>query len=94
MNKVRQGQSFLDMVLQSTGSIDNAILMAVANNMSLTSELIIGQELKQTPITDQKMVGFFTPVQKRPATAWNLHDFDPKPEGISYWAINIDFIVS
>lgn len=94
MNEVRQGQSFLDMVLQGTGSIDNVIAMAVANDIPITADLIIGQKLKLTQATKPAIVSFFTPIQKRPATAWNLIDFEPKPEGISYWAINNDFIVS
>ncbi|MFA7448819.1 MAG: hypothetical protein WCY77_10305 [Weeksellaceae bacterium] len=93
-NETKQGQSFLDMVLQETGSIEEALKMAVANNRSLTDDLKIGESIQGTKIINQKVVDFFTPEQKKPATAWNKTQFVTKPEGISFWAINVDFEVT
>jgi hypothetical protein len=35
-SKVYQGQSFLDKVIEMTGSVDNAFGMAIENNVSIT----------------------------------------------------------
>lgn len=40
--QIKNNQCFLDIVLESTGSIDNAMQMAVANGTSLTDERAIG----------------------------------------------------
>lgn len=95
MNEVRQGQSFLDMALQMTGSIDNAVALAVLNGRSLTDDLSIAQVLNPVSPTDQRVVDWFTPVQKRPATDWRniLTEEFPELEGIDYWALEYDFEV-
>ena len=41
-SKVYQGQSFLDKVIEMTGSVDNAFAMALENNVSITDALAIG----------------------------------------------------
>lgn len=93
--KVRQGQSFLDMILQTTGSIDTAIDMAVLNSRSITASLKVGDDVQPTNIRSQKVVNFFTPKNKIPATAWTgIEASKPKLEGISYWELKNEFIVS
>lgn len=96
MNEVRQGQSFLDMVIQMTGSIDNAVALAVLNGRSLTDGLSIGQALKEMPGGNQKVIDFFTPENNRPATEWTYTDQTiPLPaQGISHWAVNVDFVIT
>lgn len=39
---IKNNQCFLDIVLESTGSIDNALQMAVSNDTSITDERAIG----------------------------------------------------
>jgi hypothetical protein len=97
MTKVRQGQNFIDIVLQATGDFENIVTMAVKNNRCLTDDLEIGEELMVSGRIRQGTVDFFAPLQKRPATAWSgLIAGEPEPnlEGISYWGINVDFVVS
>ncbi len=45
-NTVRQGQSFLDKVLECTGDLSQAIEIAVLNGLSITDDLEINTELK------------------------------------------------
>lgn len=96
MNEVRQGQSFLDMALQMTGSIDNAVALAVLNGRSLTDDLSVGQVLKEMPGGKQKVIDFFTPASSRPATDLTYSPVTlPEPqEGISFWVIRVDFTVT
>ncbi|MGV8814737.1 MAG: hypothetical protein ACOH2D_11575 [Gelidibacter sp.] len=67
-NVTKQGQSFLDKVTQYTGSIDNALEMAVLNNLSITDPLVIGDIVKATAVTNKIVHGFFNPFNE-PATA-------------------------
>lgn len=93
--KVRQGQSFLDLVIQTTGAIDNAIDMAVLNSRSITADLKVGDDVQAANVSSQKVVNFFTPKNKIPATAWTgIEASKPKLEGISYWELKNEFIVS
>lgn len=90
--KVEQGQSFLDLVIQATGDIDNAFEMALKNGIGITKTLTIGQEIEPIPVTNKRVFQEFNELNK-PATAWNEKESPLILEGISYWIINQDFIV-
>lgn len=91
-------QSLLDLAIQHTGTAENAFDLALANNRSLTDDLEAGdwlvansQELK----ANKDILNYYTAKNIQPATAisqWQTANSD-KPEGISYWAIGVDFIV-
>ncbi|WP_395049394.1 hypothetical protein [Flavobacterium sp.] len=69
MNKkiVHQGQSFLDKVLENTGSIENAFEMALLNGISITDDLAIGSELICSPVSNKVVAELFNEF-KKPAT--------------------------
>lgn len=67
MNEINQGQNFLDMVLQLTGSCDNAIAMAVLNGCSITDDFEINQKLTSVEVSNDKVVEMWNEV-KKPAT--------------------------
>ena len=58
-NIVKQGQSFLDKVVELTGSFENALSMAIANDLSITANLNIGSVLLTTEITNRRVVSTF-----------------------------------
>jgi hypothetical protein len=90
---VYQGQSFLDKVLENTGSIENAFAMALINGISVTDDVVIGQELKVTAVTSKAIVSIFNE-NKRPATAITMnHLQEIKNKGIGYMRIGSTFIV-
>lgn len=95
-NKTQQGQSFIDMCLQETGNIANIVKMAYLNDRAISSAIKIGDIFQRPAITDSNTVRFFTPVNNRPATDFTYSPVTlPKPqEGISFWVINDDFIVT
>jgi hypothetical protein len=64
---IHQGQSFLDKVVERTGSIENAFAMALINGISVTDDVVIGQELKTSPVTNKMITGLFGDLN-RPAT--------------------------
>ena len=53
---VNRGQSLLDKVLETTGSIDNLFEMAMLNNISLTHALPVGTVLQASPVTNKAVV--------------------------------------
>lgn len=65
--KIYAGQSFLDKVIETTGSIDNAFEMALLNKIAITDDLTVGSELKVSKITNQFLVNYFNE-NNRPAT--------------------------
>jgi anaerobic ribonucleoside-triphosphate reductase len=91
---VYQGQSFIDKVLENTGSIENVFAMAVLNGASITDELVIGNELKTVPITNQTVVNFFNEFNK-PASAITSKNYEliVADEGIGAMVINDTFII-
>lgn len=92
-SKVQQGQSFIDMVCQLTGSFEDILAMAILNNKSITDFVNTGEEIKGTEIKNIEVVNQFS--KKQPATAdlQNIEEPEENLEGISYWIINKNFIV-
>lgn len=88
-------QSLLDLAIQHTGSVENAFDLALANGLSLTDDLEAGdwlvansQELK----ANKDILSYYTAKNIQPATA--ITAAVEQPQGISYWAIGINFIIS
>ena len=91
--KVYQGQSFLDKVIELTGSVENAFEMAILNGLSITDNVVIGQELKTTEVTLKSIVSIFNE-KRRPATGITVeHMQEIESKGIGYMRIGTTFIV-
>lgn len=86
------GQNIIDIALQEYGDYTAIIDMATLNNVSITddiapaTELLIGGEVKQ------KRVSNYFNINSKPATGASDKVYS-LPEGISVWAIGIDFEV-
>lgn len=65
---IYSGQSFLDKVIELTGSIENAFEMALLNKIMITDDVKIGNELQQSKITNRAIVDYFNS-NNRPATS-------------------------
>ncbi|MFV8392740.1 hypothetical protein [Flavobacterium sp. LB2P6] len=91
--KVYQGQSFLDKVIETTGDIENGFKMSILNGLSITNDVVIGQELKTTEVTLKSIVSIFND-KKRPATAISMEQMQEiESKGIGYMRIGSTFIV-
>lgn len=66
-NIVYAGQSFLDKVIECTGSLENAFEMAFLNGLIITDDLIVGTELKSNLPSNKVIFDFFTE-NNRPAS--------------------------
>ena len=92
-SNVQQGQSFIDMVCQLSGSYEDVISAAILNGKSITGTVVIGEEIKTENKLNEDVVNMFA--KKRPATDISLYQAEPAEEldGIGYWIINKTFIV-
>lgn len=90
--KVKQGQSFLDIICQATGSLDNVISEAIVNNKSITDDLMIGEEIFTQKEIDSEVIKILS--RKNPSTNGTVEMLGENLEGIGNWIINLDFIVS
>ena len=99
MATVLHNQSILDFAIQHTGSAQNAFEIAMANNMSITDQLMAGSELviPNSIVNDVDVKNYYQSKAIQPATAITTiidDNTEPKLEGIGYWIIGDDNIVS
>ena len=91
-------QSLLDLALQHTGTIESIFEFAEANSLNITDDVQAG-----TPLylgeglgVRNDILAYYTAKNLQPATAFTKEDEQvfERLEGISIWAINLDFVVS
>lgn len=96
--RVYENQSWLDISNILYGNPSFAYDLAEANHSTITAEVLAGQVIKYNKnITANKLILHSLSSNKSiPATAisqWQTANSE-KPQGISYWAIGINFIIS
>lgn len=93
---VLEGQSLSDIAVQACGSAEASFAIALANDCSLTEPLAPGQMLVVPPAVKKDIAAYFKDKGIKPATAITpLQKADTiGGEGIGYWSIENDFIVS
>lgn len=93
-SKVHQGQSFLDKVIEMTGSVDNAFAMALENNVSITDSLAIGTLLTYSGAVTKSISTLFND-SNRCATAITKqnHELIVADDGIGAMVIENTFII-
>ncbi len=89
--EIKNGQNFLDVVLEATGDLDNVLIMAWANDLSITDSYEIGKEYKVVGKLNKNNIANLQ--LYIPATGSEFIE-DLSRAGISFWAINRNFIVS
>ncbi|WP_336070008.1 hypothetical protein [Mesoflavibacter sp. CH_XMU1404-2] len=92
-NVVKQGQSFVDKVVELTGSFENVVAMAVLNNKSITDHLTIGEQINAFPATNKRVASFFNKYNE-PATGLTVAQVaNEGSDGIGDMIIGTTFIV-
>ena len=97
---VLHNQSFLDLALQHTGTIESIFELAVRDEKSVTDDMVAGAPLNVHPLSasarNKDILAYYTAKNIQPATAFTKEDKQvlERLEGISIWAINLDFVVS
>nr|DAT37231.1 MAG TPA: hypothetical protein [Caudoviricetes sp.] len=91
-------QSLLDLALQHTGTIESVFEFAEANTLNITDDVVAGKTLVLPAeiFSNKDILNYYTAKNLQPATAFTKEDEQvaKRLEGISIWAINLDFIVS
>lgn len=93
-SKVHQGQSFLDKVIEMTGSLDNAFAMALENNVSITDTLAIGTILTYSGAVTKSISSLFNDKNRcASAITQQNHELIVADEGIGAMIIEDTFII-
>lgn len=89
-------QSFLDLAIQHTGSVENAFILALSNGKSLTDDLVAGEQLSLKNTKNNKdILSYYQSKKLQPATGVShTGDSSLQLQGIGYWVISNDFKVS
>ena len=88
--KVLNNQSLFDIALQATGSIEAVFDIAALNGIDITDDLPVGIPLIVPKVVNRQIVEYYRVNGIIPATALETE----MNEGIEFWAIEYDFIVS
>lgn len=95
---VLHNQSLLDLALQHTGTIESVFELAEANTLNITDDVQAGKTLvlPAEAFTNKDILGYYTAKNLQPATAFSKEDEQvfERLEGISIWAINLDFVIT
>ena len=91
-----EGQSIIDIAIAKCGSAEAAFDIALLNNISMTKKLTPGQTLQLPAVLKKDIVDYYQSKGINPATDITSDEFNNTigGEGIGYWAIENDFIVS
>lgn len=92
MVTVLSSQSLLDIAVQTAGSVESAVEIAVENNLSITEALQAGSELIAKGMSNQDIADYYKNKSLKPAT-WSTPGVD-RLDGIGHMAIEINFIVA
>lgn len=87
--KTLETQSLLDIAIQEGGGIESLFDLALKNDLSITEKLTPGQNLITPVITNVDTQNYYRIAGLKPAT-----DVGEIEQGIEFWYIEYDFIVS
>ncbi|MDR3133220.1 MAG: hypothetical protein LBU42_04265 [Prevotellaceae bacterium] len=92
--RVLNGQSLFDIAIQAAGSVEAVFDIALASGLSITDELISGAALAVPAVAGRKVADYYAANGIRPATAIGAQDIDFILEGIGFWRLEYDFMIS
>ena len=93
--KVLQGQSIFDIAVQELGSAEGAFALAIANGQSVTDALHEGQEMELTAVVNKPIATYYANKSLTPATSLTeTQQNEALAEGIDFWAVETEFIIS
>ncbi len=93
--KALEGQCFFDIAIQECGVVEAAFDLAKNNNRPVTDNLVAGEFIETVEPLRKQISDYYKNNNIKPATGFSSFDtpVETVEEGISIWAINIDFIV-
>lgn len=97
MITVTSQQSALDLALQFCGGLEAAFDLALRNDISITDDLQDGQQFEVPAIVSKDVTNYYSIHDIRPATAITtdaINEIIGTGEGVDFWGIEYDFVVS
>ena len=96
---VSYGQTWLDIAMQELGDIERIVELARLNGRSITDALVAGEVLNVPAFDSAKrsIVQLFLSRANKPASGATFIAVNPDTghnEGIEFWALENDFVVS
>jgi hypothetical protein len=93
---VLPGQTLIDIALQELGDCEQLFELAKMNNISATDDLAAGSLVfvPDYSLDKKELVKLFANPMNKPASSRSNITIPTGPEGIDYWGIEIDFVVS
>lgn len=95
---VLHNQGYQDLSIQLTGKVANTLLIARANNVDPSEDIIVGEKviIPAGLINDEDIKRYYQTNEILPATALNKEAIDGiiGCEGIGCWRIGVDFVIS
>ena len=97
---VRRRQSLLDLSIQQTGSLEDIFNVIQENDIPISDDnedLVIGKIITTSDLTVESIADYFRVNDIRPATSITMDEIYRilrMRQGIGYWIIEDDFVVS
>lgn len=94
--QVLAGQTLIDIALQELGDCERLFELAKMNNVNTTDDLEAGSLVfvPDWSLDKKELVKLFSNPMNKPASSRTTLSIPTGPEGIDYWGIEIDFVVS
>lgn len=94
--KVSEGQTLLDIAVEHCGDINAVYTIADLNLKGITDDLVIGEVLivPDVDVTKADIVEMFKQPSRKPASGEDLNTSDVFGEGLEFWIIEEDFVIS
>jgi len=93
---IEPGQSLLDIAVQHCGSVEAVLTIALANGLSVTEAVAVGAVVSTIEAANRAVANLFAVNGIKPATAITQTEAlnTIADEGIEFWTIEEDFIIS
>jgi hypothetical protein len=92
--RVLNGQSLFDIAIQAAGSVEAVFDIALANGIGITDELQPGTVLVIPAVLNRQVADYYSSRGIRPATVLSADDATLLRDGVEFWMLEYDFIVS
>ena len=91
---VLNGQSVFDLAVQAAGSVEAAFDMADLLGTSITDELPVGARIEASTTLNRQIAEYYRVNSIQPATGITAADAPALQEGVEFWTVEYDFVVS
>jgi hypothetical protein len=92
--KVLNGQSLFDLAVQEGGSVEAVFDLALAAGLGITADMPAGTLLAAPAVVSRRVADYYRTNSIRPATALSANDAALLHEGVEFWMVEYDFMVS